>query len=151
VEMGWEATVIAISTGIIALFVIIVGFLALVFFRDLTRAISTIERAIKSIDDDARPALRSAREIVDDAQHVVSAFKEEATELAGASKKMRKKITRAADAIEDRLLDLDALVDVAQVELEDTVLDVAAALRTGRKTATIVKAFKRAITGRRKR
>ena len=150
-ETGWEATVIAVSTGIIALFVVIIGFLALAFFRDLARAISTIERVIKSIDLDARPALRSAREMVDDTHKIVSAFKDEAGELAGASRKVRKKITKAADAIEDRLLDLDALVDVAQVELEDTVLDVAAALRTGRKTATIVKAFKRAITGRRRR
>jgi F0F1-type ATP synthase membrane subunit b/b' len=151
VEMGWEATVIAISSGIIASFIVLTGFFALLFFRELAGAIKTVERVIKSIDDDARPALRSARDMVDDAHKVVTSFKDEASELAGTSRKVRKKITRAADAIEDRLLDLDALVDVAQVELEDTVLDVAAALRTGRKSATIVRAFKRAITGRRKR
>lgn len=149
--MGWVGPVIAISSAVVALFIVIIGLLGIIFFRDLSRALATIERAIKAIDEDARPALRAAREMVEDAHNVVSTLKDEVSELAGASTKVRKKITRAADAIEDRLLDLDALVDVAQGELEDTVLDVAAALRTGRRSATIVKAFKRAIMGRRRR
>lgn len=150
-EMGWVGPVIAISSAVVALFIVIIGLLGIIFFRDLSRALATIERAIKAIDEDARPALRAAREMVEDAHNVVSTLKDEVSELAGTSTKVRKKITRAADAIEDRLLDLDALVDVAQGELEDTVLDVAAALRTGRRSATIVKAFKRAIMGRRRR
>lgn len=149
--MGWVGPVIAISSAVVALFIVIIGLLGIIFFRDLSRALATIERAIKAIDEDARPALRAAREMVEDAHNVVSTLKDEVSELAGTSTKVRKKITRAADAIEDRLLDLDALVDVAQGELEDTVLDVAAALRTGRRSATIVKAFKRAIMGRRRR
>ncbi len=149
--MGWEATVIAISTATIAVFFIGIGVVTVVFVRDLSRVVGTIDKTIKTLESQTGPVLKSAREIVDDTQKAVKTMKKEAKELTATSREMRKKVTRAADTIENRLLDLDALVDVAQVELEDTVLDVAAALRTGRKSATIVKAFKRALTGRRRR
>lgn len=149
--MGWEAAVIAISTAVIALMGLIGGLMALVWFRDLSRVLASLERFSNTLEHEAKPALHSAKELADDASKIVGTLRKESEQLADVSSNIRSKIAHAADAVEERLVDLDALVDVAQTELEDTVLDVAAALHTGRRGASLVRRLGRALARRRRR
>ena len=67
--------------------------------------------------------------------------------MVETSRDIRTRVGNAADAAESRLLDLEALLDVVQEEVEETVLDVAAALRTTRRGSTILRSMKRIFLG----
>jgi H2-forming N5,N10-methylenetetrahydromethanopterin dehydrogenase-like enzyme len=66
-------------------------------------------------------------------RHLVGSIRGEADALVGASRDIRLRIVRAADAAEERLADLDALAEVVQEEVEDTALAAAATLRNVRR------------------
>jgi methyl-accepting chemotaxis protein len=146
--MGWAEVVTAISTAIIAIGVVAAGFMVVVTlneFRSLARA---VQRVAELLERDARPTLDSARRLVDDAQHVVSSVRREAEDIVDSSQDVRERMQRLLKRTEERLQDLDALIDVVQYEVEETALDVAAALRTTRRGATVFRAVKRAFLGR---
>jgi uncharacterized protein YoxC len=149
--MGWAETLTALSTAAIAL-MLAVACLAMAFFlRDLRRLMTDLETLTKTFGQDGKPAIQSFRTLMDDATAVVATVKSEVDGLADTSKGIRKRAERAATSIEDRLRDIEALVDVVQEEVEDTALDVAAALRTTRRGGKLFKRMKRALLRRGRR
>jgi len=146
--MGWAETVTAISTAIIALSVIVVGAMVLVVMKHFDALRSSIERTVELLERDARPTLDSARRLIDDAQHVMSSVRTEADGIVHSSKDVRERLDGLMRRTEERLQDLDALIDVVQYEVEETALDVAAALRTTRRGASVLRTMKRAFLGR---
>lgn len=84
-----------------------------------------LRRFFRSVEHLAGPA-------VSDVRQLVGSIRTEADALVGASRDIRTRIVRAADAAETRLGDLEALLDVVQGEAEETALDVAATLRDAR-------------------
>lgn len=149
--MGWAEVLTALSTALIAV-VLTVGSVLLVFFlRDLRKVMADLDTLTKTLDQDGTPAIRSFRTLIDDASAVVATVKSEVDGLADTSKGIRKRAERTAISIEDRLRDIEALVDVVQEEVEDTVLDVAAALRTTRRGGKLFKRMKRALLRRGRR
>jgi len=143
--MGWAETVTAISTAIIALAVIATG-VAVMFTLKQFRSLQA--GTIELLERDARPTLDSARRLIDDAQHVVGSVRTEADGIVHSSKDVRKRVEALMERTEERLKDLDALIDVVQYEVEETALDVAAALRTTRRGASVFRTMKRAFVGR---
>jgi methyl-accepting chemotaxis protein len=139
--MGWAETVTALSTALIAVMLSVVCVVLILLLRTLT----------KTFNKDGKPAIESFRAMVDDATAVVGTVKGEVEGLADTSKGIRKRAERAAASIEDRLRDIETLVDVVQEEVEDTALDVAAALRTTRRGGKLFKRMKRALLRRGRR
>jgi methyl-accepting chemotaxis protein len=139
--MGWAETVTALSTALIAVMLSVVCVVLILLLRTLT----------KTFNKDGKPAIESFRAMVDDATAVVGTVKGEVEGLADTSKGIRKRAERAATSIEDRLRDIETLVDVVQEEVEDTALDVAAALRTTRRGGKLFKRMKRALLRRGRR
>jgi hypothetical protein len=115
----WVGVVSAISLVIIAL-------AALVTAVALTLAALGVRAAVSALKAFAGPAIADVRQLI-------ASIKTEADALVGASRDVRQRIVRAADAAEERLTDLDALAEVMQEELEDTALDAAATLRNVRR------------------
>lgn len=146
--MGWAETVTAISTAIIALSVIVVSAMVVVVMRHFDALRGSIERTVELLERDARPTLDSARRLIDDAQHVMSSVRTEADGIVHSSKDVRDRLDGLMRRTEERLQDLDALIDVVQYEVEETALDVAAALRTTRRGASVLRTMKRAFLGR---
>src|SRR5207244_4344488 len=68
----------------------------------------------------------------------VAGIRTEADGLVGTSRELRGRIVAAADAAQARLADLDARFEVVQEEVEPTVLDVAATLRTVRRGLSLL-------------
>ncbi len=131
----WTAVVSAFCLIIIALAAIVVAVAALgaaLGFRTFLRAFEHI----------AGPA-------VDDVRQLVGNIRREADSLVGTSRDIRLRIVRAADAAEQRLQDLDALVDVVQEEVEDAALDVAATVRSVRRGFSIWRVGSRLMRRRR--
>jgi uncharacterized protein YoxC len=134
--------VTAISVAVLALCLVglIVVLLALVL---------RLKRLMQTLEQDARPTLDSVRRTADEASRVAVVLRSEAEGYAGTSKRLRGRVERFADSLEERLLEFETLLDVLQEELEATVLDVAALLRTTRRGSGILHAVKRAVLGRR--
>ncbi len=119
----WVGVVSAISLVLIAL-------AALVTAGALTVAALGVRTAVNALKGFAGPAIADVRQLI-------ASIKTEADALVGASRDVRQRIVRAADAAEERLTDLDSLAEVMQEELEDTALDAAATLRNVRRGMSV--------------
>jgi hypothetical protein len=114
----WTAVVTALSLALIALAAIAVGVAALLSARAVRRLLNAVERV-------AGPALTDLRQLV-------GTIRTEADAIVGASRDVRLRIMRAADAAEHRLGELDSLVEVLQEEVQDAAIGVAATFRDAR-------------------
>jgi uncharacterized protein YoxC len=121
----WVAVVAGISLAILAVSAIVIALATVVGALGL-RAF------LRVLQDLAGPA-------VGDVRQLVGAIRTEAESVVGTSRELRERIIRAADAADARLADLDALFEVVQEEVETTVLDVAATVRTVRRGLSVLK------------
>lgn len=133
---GWVPPTVAISLVIIALSFLVMGAVALL-----------IGLAIRKETSKARKQLAG---VAADAKNVLQRLKSEAEGFADLSADARGRLRGAIDTVDGRLKDLDALVEVLQEEVEETAMDVAAMMRTVRRTGGILGAARRAVM-RRKR
>jgi len=148
--MVWAEAVTAISTALLAVFAAIVGIGFLFAFAEFRRLTPELRRLAETLDRDGRPVMESLRSLVEEAGKAVSTVRKEVDGLADTSRGLRGRVENAAASIEDRLVDLDALLDVVQEEVEGTALDIAAALRTTRRGGKLFRRMKRALISRRR-
>jgi len=146
--MGWPEVVTAVSTAIIAVVVLVVGGGLLFLLREIRGLTRVIERVADTLERDAQPVLKAVRNVVEDATGVVDTIKSEAEGFTDTVRDVREGVNGLVVRVEERLQDLDALIDVLQYEVEETALDVAAAMRTTRRGTTVLRAMKRAFLGR---
>jgi len=146
---GWPLVVIAIATSVMALgvLVILVGMLGAL--RQLGHLSERMTRLLESLDRDARPALDSVRRTADETSRVAQTIREEVQALSGTSRDVRERIQRTAASLEERFVEFDTLLDILHDEVEDTVLDVAALLRTTRRGTGLLRGLRRAFGRRR--
>ena len=132
----WVAVVAGISLAILAL-------------SGVAVAVSSVAAALG-----VRAFLRVLRELagpaVGDVRQLVGTIRSEAESVVGTSRELRERIVKAADAAQTRLADLDALFEVVQEEVENTVLDAAASVRMVRRGLSLVDWGRRALKRRRK-
>ena len=76
--------------------------------------------------------LAGARRLSDQGQDMLVLLRQEIGAFAQTSRRIRRKLVRGVDNIEAKLTDLETLYELVHEEVEDTALDVAAALRTSR-------------------
>ena len=133
----WVAVVTAISLAILALSAIVIALSAV--------ATALAMRAfLHVLHDLAGPAVGDVRQLVE-------TIRTEAESLVGTSRALRGRIVAAADKAQARLADLDALFEVVQEEVETTVIDVAATVRTVRRGVSLLDWGRRALKRRKKR
>jgi len=129
---AWVGPTMAISLAVIALSVL--G-MAIVVGRSVLRLVAHRKRiaaVFDTLQEDAQQALVAARRLTEQAQDLMVLVRHEAGAFAETSRRVRRKVVRGVDRVEERLADLETLYDVVHDEVEDTALDVAAALRTSR-------------------
>lgn len=145
---AWAA-VTAISLAVIALVFVVAAFVWLVWFARWQRHMwGRLEGIVDWMDQDARPTLQLARGVLEDTAQVIAVVKRETNEFADTAEKIRTGLNQVRDSAEERLQDLDTLLEVVQEEVEDTMLDVASALRTTRRGSRVFRKMKRAFLGR---
>ena len=142
--MGWAEVVTAIAAAIIAVIALGLVVYAVPLLRQASRTSAALERFLER---DSRPLLENARLVVSEASQIASKLRTEIDGVIETSQDIRGRVKNAVDATEDRLLDLEALLDVLQEEMEDTVLDVAAAVRTTRRGSAVFRTMKRVFLG----
>lgn len=131
----WVGPTIAISLAIIAASFLVMGGVALVTGLGLRKQ--------------SRAARDQLAKFASDAKATTARLKGELDGFADLSAEARAKLRGAIDTVDGRLRDLDALVEVLQEEAEETALDVAAFVRTVRRSGSVIGAAKRAIRSRR--
>ncbi len=134
---AWVGVVSALSLAIIAL-------AALVGAAAIVAAALGIRAAVKALKGYAGPAIADVRQLI-------GAIKNEADALVGASRDVRQRIVRAADAAEERLTSLDTLAEVMQDELEETALDAAATMRDVRRGLSVWRWSRKLLKGKKRR
>jgi hypothetical protein len=146
--MPWTDVVTAISVAIIAILLALPAVASFLLFRELRRAVTAIERFGETLQQEIVPAVQSARGVIEQATQLAGTVKGEVDAVLDTSRDLRGRVARAADRAEVRLTDLETLLDVVYEEVEDTALDVAAALRTTRRGAGVLGTLKRAFLRR---
>jgi hypothetical protein len=129
---AWVGPTMAISLAVIALSVL--G-MAIVVGRSVLRLVAHRKRiaaVFDTLQEDARQAIVAARRLTEQVQDLMVLVRHEAGAFAETSRRVRRKVVRGIDRVEERLADLETLYDVVHDEVEDTALDVAAALRSAR-------------------
>ncbi|MBI1723029.1 MAG: hypothetical protein HYR48_03885 [Gemmatimonadetes bacterium] len=132
---AWVGPTIAISLAIIAASFLVMGGVALVAGLGLRKH--------------SRAARDQLAKFAADGKAVTARLKGELDGFADLSTEARAKLRGAIDTVDGRLRDLDALVEVLQQEAEETALDVAAFVRTVRRSGAVIGAVKRALRSRR--
>ena len=129
---AWVGPTMAISLAVIALSVLGT---AIVVGRSVLRLVAHRKRiaaVFDTLQEDAQQVLVAARRLTEQAQDLMVLVRHEAGAFAETSRRVRRKVVRGIDRVEERLADLETLYDVVHDEVEDTALDVAAALRSAR-------------------
>ena len=133
----WVGPTSAIALVVIAASLLLMGGVALAIGLGLRRAKHDIGAQLAAFTADAKAATSRLRTEVDG--------------FADLSAETRGKLQRAVRGVEERLLDVDALVEVLQEEAEETALDVAALVRTARRSASIFGVARAALRARRRK
>jgi methyl-accepting chemotaxis protein len=133
----WVGVVTAISLMIIALAALVGGIAIIVAALD-------VRWAMKALKGAAGPAIADVRQLI-------GSIKTEADALVGASRDVRQRIVRAADAAEERLTALDSLAELMQEELEETAIDAAATMRDVRRGLSVWRFGRKLFKGKKRR
>ena len=92
-----------------------------------------VAAVVNRLQDDAAQALKAARRLTEQGQDLLVVVRNEAGAFAQTSRRLRRKVVRGADRLEEKLEDLETLYDLVHGEVEDAALDVAATLRSVRR------------------
>jgi hypothetical protein len=129
---AWVGPTMAISLAVIALSVLAMAIVVGTSVLRLVAQRKKLAALVDTLQEDAQQALSAARRLAEQAQDLMVVVRHEAGAFAEASRRVRRKVVRGIDRVEERLADLETLYDVVHDEVEDTALDVAAALRSAR-------------------
>ncbi len=133
----WVGVVSAVSLLVIAV-AALVGAIA------ISAAALDVRAAVKALRGFAGPAITDVRQLI-------ASIKIEADAIVGASRDVRHRIVKAADAAEERLTSLDALAEVMQEELEETAVDAAATMRDVRRGLSVWRWSRKLLKGKKRR
>jgi uncharacterized protein YoxC len=129
----WVGPAVAISLAILALSVLGMAIaLAVAAFRVAEQA-KKVGALVDSLQDDISRTLKGLRNLSEQTQDVMVLVRHETGAFAQTARRLRRKMVRGADHIEEKLQDLETLYDVIQGEVEGSALDLAAALRSVRR------------------
>lgn len=141
---GWPAVVMAISLSILALAGVVHVFAYIRYLSELQSLSRRFDDILNTLDRDARPALQSLRTAAEDGGRVFTLVRKEAEAFSDGARSLREGVQDVAERLEERFREFETLADLLQDELEDTALDVAAALRTTRRGTGLFRKMKRA-------
>jgi len=146
---AWVGPTMAISLAVIALAIlgaaVAVGIAAL----RLATQVQRVGTVVDGMQDDIRQSLTAVRRLTEQGQDLVVVLRNEAGAFAQTGRRLRRKMVRGMDRMESKLADLETLYDVVHEEVEDTALDVAAALRSVRAGSGMLGRVRRLLVPRR--
>jgi hypothetical protein len=115
---------------IIVLLLAVVVLAAMAFMLvALKRGLESLKTTVEKLYADVRPLMAQASEVAVDAREVVAMLRTDVERVTNAAGALSNQMLDVAAATERRMDDVNAVLDVVQGELEETVLSTTAALR----------------------
>jgi uncharacterized protein YoxC len=130
---AWVGPTMAISLAVIALSILCAAVVVLIAVSRLAGQVKKIGAVVEGLQDDVTEGVTSVRRLIEQGQDLMVVVRNEVGAFAQTSRQLRRKVTKGVDRIEGKLADLETLYDLVHDEVEDTALDVAAALRSARR------------------
>ena len=128
----WVGPTMAISLAVIAVSLLALTVaLGLAVLR-LAAQVKRVSAMAEGLQDDVRQTVTTVRRLTEQGQDLVVTLRHEVGAFTQTGRRLRRKMVRGVDHVESRLADLETLYDLVHDEVEDTALDVAAALRSAR-------------------
>jgi uncharacterized protein YoxC len=134
---AWVGPTMAISLAIIAFAFAIIGFVVAALGLAVFRQLKDLRGQMAGVQDDLQRTMKSIRKGAKDIRGVTALVHDQVAAFAGTGEELRERVLDAADHVQVRLQDLEALYDVVYDEVADTALDVAAGVRTFRKNPVL--------------
>ncbi|HEY3934642.1 MAG TPA: hypothetical protein VGL65_08480 [Gemmatimonadales bacterium] len=147
---GWVGPVIALSVVVIAAAVSFVAVMIFAALREAQHRTATLAREVAQLRLELAPTLEAVKNFGESGAEVAQMAREEAREIIDTTRRVRYDIERGVKRAKRRLADLDAVVEVAQQEVDAVVVDVATALETARSGAGMISQLRRLIRPRRR-
>jgi outer membrane murein-binding lipoprotein Lpp len=130
---AWVGPTMAISLAVIALTVLCAGLAVGIAVLRLSGQVKKMGAVVEGLQDDVTEGVTSIRRLIEQGQDLMVLVRHEAGAFAQTSRRLRRKVVKGVDRVEGKLSDLETLYDLVHDEVEDTALDVAAALRSARR------------------
>jgi hypothetical protein len=128
----WVGPTVAISLVVIAVSILAAAVVVAVAALRISGETKKLGTMIQGYQEDIGQALAGVRRLSDQGQDLLVLLRQEVGAFTQTSRRIRRKLVRGVDSVEAKLADLETLYDLVHDEVEDTALDVAAALRTSR-------------------
>lgn len=139
----WVGPTVALSLAIIALCVLGITLTAAVAALRLSREVRKLSTVVDGLQDDAAQALKAVRRLTEQGQDLMVLVRHEVGATAQTTRRVRRKVVRAVDRVEEKLGDLETLYDLVHGEVEDAALDLAATLRSVRRGNGVINRVRR--------
>lgn len=147
---GWVGPVAAISLAIIAASFVAIALTVLLLGRRAAAESHSLGREVAELRRELTPTIQSIGRIAATGEDLSGRVRDEVDAILTTSRKVRRGVARGMRRVRGRLEELDALYEVVHDEVEDTALDVAAALRSFRKGTSALERIRRLLVrGRR--
>ncbi|HEX6558988.1 MAG TPA: hypothetical protein VF021_05980 [Longimicrobiales bacterium] len=130
-------TIVAISLGIVALSALGVAIGALLAVR---KVLGMLHNTMSQLTPKLDPLLASASRITGNAEEISAAIKGRVDGVLETVEDIGGRLKTGAQAVEDRVKQFGAVVDVVQAEAEDILLDAAATARGVHTAAEMLRA-----------
>ena len=130
---AWVGPTMAISLVVIALALLGAAIAVIVAALRVSEQVKRVTDVVEGLQGDVAQTLAAGRRLTEQGQDLVVLLRHEAGAFAQTARRVRRKVTRGVDRLEAKLTDLETLYDLVHDEIEDTALDVTAALRSVRR------------------
>ncbi|HEY4100886.1 MAG TPA: hypothetical protein VGM20_08420 [Gemmatimonadales bacterium] len=147
---GWVGPVIALSLVVIATAIALVAVMIFAALREAQQRTASLAREVAQLRLELAPTLEAVKQFGESGTEVARMARDEAQEIIETTRRVRYDIERGVKRAKRRLADLDAVVEVAQEEVDAAVVDVATVLRNARTGAGVINQFRRLIRPRRR-
>jgi uncharacterized protein YoxC len=136
---AWWQTLIDIEQAIVPL--ALIALLAAIAFGvyKLGQGLQEVSRLVKASTGDLSGAAHSVRNVAEDIRGITGAVRGDVEGLSDTVKTVNERVRAAVSVAEERVQRFDALIDVAQEEVEDFVVSAASTLRGVRTGANVLR------------
>lgn len=127
--IAWAETATAVGTVILALMGIALGVAGFYTLRAVVRVLRSLEKMVERLAPKAEPLLEQANRVTEDAAEVSRRVRQNIDEVNDTVEDLNRQLREAIEKAEARVRRFGTVLDTVQEEVEDVLLDAAAAAR----------------------
>lgn len=147
---GWIGPTMAISLALIAACFLGIAAVVAIMLREAVERGQSLAKEFAELRKELSPTLQALNRLGTGGAEVVELAQEEVREIIYTTRRLRKDVEKSVTRARRRLADFEAVVEVVQEEVEETALDLGAALRTVRTGTGFIGRLRRLVLPRRR-